>query len=186
MSGDVKETTLWTGADVFIAPEATAGPTDLTTAWPAAWKAAGLLDGEGGITEGRDGDTSEHYAWGGILFRRTSSKHKRTFKFTALEDNDTVWSLVNPGSPARTTDVATGTRTGTVKVPEAGHKFAIGMELRDGAKIKRRNALSAEVQEVSEIKESESDPTVYEITVVVYPETDGTLYHVVETDPATL
>ena len=184
MSGDVKETSLWTGADVYIAPDGTAGPADLTTAWAVDWKAVGLLDGESGITESRDQDTKEHYAWGGILFRRTSSKHKRSFKFVALEDNDTVWGLLNPGSPARTT--ATGTRTATVKVPEAGHKFAIGFEITDGARKKRRFALSAEVTDVAEIKESESDPTVYEITVVIYPEADGTLYHEIETDPTSL
>lgn len=181
MSGDALNTTLWQGADVYIAPEGTAGPTDTTAAWAVDWKAVGLLDGENGIEESRDGDTSEHYAWGGILFRRTSSKHKRSFKFVALEDNDTVYSLVNPGSPART--VTTGVRTGKVMAPKAGVRFAIGFETVDGDRIKRRFALSAEVTEVATIKESEKDPTVYEITVVLFPESDGTLYHTVETDP---
>lgn len=181
MSGDALNTTLWQGADVFIAPENTVGPTDTTTAWAAEWKAVGLLDGEGGIEEARDGDSSEHYAWGGILYKRTNSKHKRTFKFVALEDNDTVFGLVNPGSPARTT--TTGVRTGKVMAPKAGVRFAIGFETVDGDRTKRRYALSAEVQEVATIKDSETDPTVYEITVVLFPESDGTLYHTVETDP---
>lgn len=183
MSGDAKNTALWSGADVFIAPADTDGPTDVATAWAAAWKVAGLLDGEEGITEARDGDSSEHYAWGGILFKRTSSKHKRTFKFVALEDNDVIFSLVNPGS-TRTTDVATGVRKGTIKVPK-GYRFAVGFEVREDGKVKRRFALNAEVQEIGEIKESETEPTVYEITVVIFPEADGTLYHTVETDPAT-
>ncbi|CCQ44313.1 structural protein [Pseudarthrobacter siccitolerans] len=181
MAGDAKNTALWTGADVFIAPENTAGPTDVTAAWAVAWKAVGLLDGEEGITEAREGDSSEHYAWGGLLYRRTMSKHKRTFKFVALEDNDTVFSLVNPGS---TRSVATGIRTAKIKAPVAGTKFAVGFETTDGAKKKRRFAKSAEVIEVGEIKDSETEPTVYEITVVVYPEADGTLYTTVEKDPA--
>jgi hypothetical protein len=179
MSGNAKNTSVWQGADVYIAPEGTAGPSDLTTAWAAAWKAVGLLDGEEGFTESRDETTGEHYAWGGLLFKRTRSKHKRTFKFVALEDNDTVFSLVNPGSTRTST---AGVRTSAIKVPK-GSVFAVGFELTEANKTKRRSALRAEVVEIGEVKESETDPTVYEITVVVYPESDGTLYHVVETDP---
>lgn len=179
MAGDAKNTALWQGADVYIAPEDTAGPTDLTTAWAADWKAAGLLDGEEGFTESRDGDSSEHYAWGGILFKRTSSKHKRTIKFVALEDNDVIFKLVNPGSTRTTT---AGVRTGVIKVPER-YRFSIGFELREGDRVKRRYGV-AEVEEIGEIKESESEPSVYEITVVIFPEADGTLYRTVETDPA--
>ena len=84
MSGEAKNTQLWNGADVYIAAAGTAGPATLAGDWAAPWAVAGLLDGEEGITEGRDGDTSEHYAWGGILYRRVSSKHKRTFKFVLL------------------------------------------------------------------------------------------------------
>lgn len=181
MSGDAKNTALWEGADVFIATEGTDGPADLTTAWAAAWKPAGLLDGEEGITQGRDEDTGEHYAWGGILYKRTKSKHKRSFKFVALEDNDVTFDLVNPGS---TRTIATGTRTSTIKVPTS-KRFAVGMELRQSdGKVKRRFASSATVEEIGEIKESETDPTVYEITVLVFPESDGTLYTEIETDPA--
>ena len=181
MSGDAKQTSLWQGADVYIAPEAaTDGPTDLVTAWSAGWELVGLLDGDEGFVEGREDETSEKYAWGGILYKRTSSKHKRTFKFVALEDNDTTFKLVNPGS---TRSAAAGIRTGKIKVPTAGARFSIGFELREGTKIKRRIAKHAEVQEVGEIKESEADPTVYEITVVIFPESDGTLYDTVETDP---
>jgi hypothetical protein len=179
MAGDAKNTALWTGADVYIGPEDAVGPADVSTVWGATWDAVGLLDGEEGVTEGRDGDSSEHYAWGGLLYRRTASKHKRTFKFVALEDNDVVFQLVNPGS---TRSTVTGVRTGKIKAPVAGMKFSVGFDFRDGEKVKRRFAKSAEVIEVGEIKESESEPAIYEITVVIYPESDGTLYTTVETD----
>lgn len=181
MAGTASNTALWLGADVFVAPENTAGPTNVGSAWAAAWQPVGLLNGDDGITESREGDSTEHYAWGGLLYRRTTSKHKRTFKFVALEDNATTFALVNPGSTRTTTS---GTRTAKIKAPVAGTRFAVGFEVRDGSKVKRRFALSAEVTDVAEIKESETDPTVYEITVVVFPEADGTLYTVVENDPA--
>lgn len=179
MTGDSKNTSLWGGADVFIAPTLTVGPVDVSTAWAPAWLAAGLLDGEEGITEGRDGDTSEHYAWGGLLYKRVSSKHKRTFKFVMLEDNAVTFGLVNPGSTRVT---AAGIRTSTVKVPK-NLTFAIGFELRDGTRVKRRSIKTATVEDVAEIKESEGDPSVFEVTVVIFPEADGTLYTTVETDP---
>lgn len=181
MAGNAENTALWLGADVYVAPENTDGPDDIVAAWGATWKAVGLLDGENGITEAREGDSTEHYAWGGLLYRRTNSKHKRTFKFVALEDNDTTFALINPGS---TRTVAGGVRTAKIKAPVAGTRFSVGFEVRDGAKIKRRFAKHAEVTDVAEIKESETDPTVYEITVVVFPESDGTLYTTIEDDPA--
>ncbi|USL85079.1 major tail protein [Arthrobacter phage SWEP2] len=183
MAGDAKETQLWQGADVYIAPLETAAPIDTTTAWGAGWEAVGLLDGEAGFVQSREQDTSEHYAWGGKLFRRTSSKHKRSFKFVALEDNDVVFDLVNPGSTRSTT---TGVRTSTIKTPVAGQKFSVGFELRDGGRTKRRHAAIAEVSEVAEIKESENEPTVYEITVLIFPEADDTLFTEIEDDPASV
>lgn len=180
MSGNAKNTSLWQGADVLIAAEDTDGPEDLITAWAAEWAAAGLLDGEEGFTEAREGDTSEHYAWGGNLYKRTSSKHKRTFKFVALEDNAVTFGLVNPGSD-RTS--AAGVRRARIKVPTIGKRFSVGFDLREGDKVKRRFARHAEVAEVGEIKESETDPSVFEITVVVFPDEDGVLYETVETDP---
>lgn len=177
MTGNAKNTSQWAGADVYIAPSGTAGPTTLSGTWGSGWEAAGLLDGAEGFTEGRDGETSEHYAWGSILYRRTSSKHKRTFKFVALEDNDVTFALINPGSTRTST---AGIRTSKIKAPET-QRFAIGFEVRDGDRIKRRFG-EAEMTEVGEIKEGEEEPTVYEVTVVMFPDADGVLYTTVETD----
>ena len=172
MAGDATNAALWTGADVYIAPVGSTEPVDGITALDAAYEAVGLLDGESGFAESREEESSDFYAWGGVLVKRTKSKHKRTVKFTALEDNDVVFALVNPGS---TRAVVTGLTTSAVKVPESA-EFAIVFEVEDGVNVKRRSCLGAEVQEIGEVVESESGLTVYEITVVLYPESDGTLY----------
>jgi hypothetical protein len=172
MAGDPTKAALWQNADVYIADPGTEGPTDVSTAWAAGWAAAGLLDGDEGFTEGREGESNEFYAWGGILVKKTKSKHKRTIKFVALEDNEVVYKLVNPGSERST---AGGVTTSTVKVP-TNVDFSIGFETRDGNKVKRRSVKRATVEEIGEIKESEGSLTAYEITVVIYPESDGTLY----------
>jgi hypothetical protein len=172
MAGDTANTELWSGADVYIAPAATAGPTDLTTAWAVAWKAVGLLDGESGFAESREDESSDFYAWGGILVRSTQSKHKRTIKFVMLEDNDATFDFLNPGS---TRNVATGVETSVVKVP-VYPKVAIGFEQTDGTIKKRRIVKNAKITNVGEVVESESGLTVREVTVTLFPEANGTLY----------
>lgn len=176
MAGDTTNASLWTGADVYIHDTpGTAGPDDTVAAWPTGWNPVGLLDGEEGFTIARDEDTEDHYAWGGILVKQSRSKHKRTVKFVCLEDNAVTFGLVNPGSTRGTADVLTGEVTSTIKVPQS-REFGIGFEVRDGNQIKRRVALRASVEEVGEIKEAESELSVFEITAVILPDADGTLY----------
>jgi hypothetical protein len=173
MAGSASNAGQWTDADVLIAPIGSATPADVTSAWPAAFGLVGLLDGGEGFTETRDEDTNETYAWGGLLIKRSKSKHKRTFKFVALEDNPVVFSLINPGSTRGTVG---GLTTSVVKVPVGLNEFMVGFEVTDGVTTKRRWATRATVETVGEIKEGEEEVTAYEITIVVYPESDGTLY----------
>lgn len=172
MAGDATNAALWQNADVYIAAANTAGPTNVSSAWAAGWTAVGLLDGDAGFAEAREDESNEIYAWGGLLVKKTKSKHKRTIKFIALEDNATVFGLLNP---AGTRATAGGVTTSTVKVPTLT-EFAIGFETRDGSKVKRRAIKRAVVEEIGEVVESEAGLTVYEITVAIYPESDGTLY----------
>lgn len=176
MSGDTSNVGLWTGADVYIAPASTAGPADVISPWGTDWEAVGLLSGDDGITISRDEDSSEHYGWGNILIKKTRSKHKRMIKFVALEDNKTVFNLINPGSTYDDTTTP-GLVKKTVKVPQI-EEFAIGFELRDGDKVTRRSVLRATLDSpgVADITASETDPEAYEITVIILTETDGTLY----------
>ncbi|MGW4028254.1 phage tail tube protein [Streptomyces sp. NPDC004838] len=178
MAGDTDNPRLWEGADLYAAPVGSTAPTDTTTAWAAAWKAAGLLS-EDGASESRDQDSTDHYAWGGVLVRTTRGKHKRQIKVTCLEDNLVVFGLVNPGSTAVTT---TGTTTRTVKVPTSDPR-AFGLELRDGDIVKRRVIPKGEVDEVGEVTLSDSELTAYELTITVYPAADKTLYIDITDDP---
>lgn len=176
MAGDTTNASLWTGADVYIHDvPGTAGPTDATDDWPTGWNPVGLLDGEEGFTIGRDEDTDEHYAWGGILVKQSRGKHKRTIKFVCLEDNAVTFGLVNPGSTRSAPDATTGEVTSTIKVPQS-REFAIGFETRDGNSVKRRIASRASVEEIGEIKEAEAELSMFEVTVVILPEADGTIY----------
>lgn len=174
MSGDATKTSLWTDADVRVDwTAAAAAPVDGKTPYAAAWGLVGLLDGASGIEETRDEDTAEHFAWGGILIKKVRSKHKRTIKFVALEANDDVFKLLNPGSTKGT--AVSGVTTDIVKLPKYVD-FGISFEVREGLVARRRTVKRATIEEIGTIKAGEDEPTMYEITVVIYPEADGTLY----------
>lgn len=181
MAGNVDNTHAYEDTpDLYVAATGTTAPTDLTTAWGVGWTAAGLM-GEDGLTESREQETSDHYAWGGVLLRTIKSKHKRTFRAVLLEDNATTFGLINPGS---TTATATGTDTRTVKIPTANQK-AFGFDLQDGgATVKRVIIPTGEVTEVGDIVYSDGEVTGYEVTITVYPAADGTLFKEILATPA--
>jgi hypothetical protein len=172
MAGDIDNPRIWVNADVYVGDVGSTGPTDTTTALDAAFDALGLLSDDG-MTESREQESTDHYAHGGILVRTTRSKHKRTIVVTALEDNPVVFDLVNPGSDAATT---TGTTTRTVKVPSDPNPKAFVLELVDGDVTKRRHIPRGEVVEVGDIAISDNEMTMYELTINIYPASDGTLY----------
>ncbi|WP_326792047.1 hypothetical protein OHA79_09605 [Streptomyces sp. NBC_00841] len=180
MAGSTDNPRLWEGADFYAAPSGTALPVNLDALMSTvpAWKAVGLLS-EDGASESRDEDTSDFYGWGGKLIRTKRSKHKRSIKVTCLEDNLTVFGLVNPGSTVTT---ATGVNTRTVKIPRSD-KQSFVLELVDGDITKRRHIPIGEVTEVGEVTLSESDLQAYEITVTIYPDSADVLYVDYDNDP---
>lgn len=178
MAGDTANPRIWLNADVYVAPVGTTAPTDIATALNAAYKAVGLLS-EDGMTESREEDITDHFAWGGVLVRTTRSKHKRTITVTVLEDNLVVFDLVNPGSTAAT---VTGVTTRTVKVPTTNPK-AMVLQLVDGTVTKRRAIPKCEVVEVGDVTLSDSEMAMYELTINIYPAADGTLYKDITNDP---
>lgn len=180
MAGDVSNPRLWEGADLWTAPMGTAIPTNLTDPMSSAtgWSAVGLLS-EDGASEARDEDSTDFYAWGGQLIRTKRGKHKRTIQVTALEDNLVVFGLVNPGSTVSTAD---GVNTRTVKIPKS-EKVSFVLELRDGDIVRRRHIPMGEVTEVGEVPLSETDLQAFELTITIYPDADGVLYHDIDNDP---
>lgn len=181
MAGDTSNTHAFEDApDLLVADVGTTAPTTLTDAFGVGWDAVGLL-GDEGLTEGREQDSSDHFAWGGILLRTIKSKHKRTFRVILMEDNAITFGLLNPGS---TTATSTGVDTRTVKAPTTNIK-AFGFDLKDGgATVKRIIIPTGEVTEVGDTVYSDGEVTGYEATITVYPAADGTLFKELVATPA--
>lgn len=180
MSGTPENARIWSDGDVYVAPVGTTAPVNLATALNAAFDPLGLLGSEG-LTENREQDTDDKWAWGGILVRTRKSKHKRTFKVVALEDNPVVFGLINPGSDVVT---ASGINTKTVKVPTTD-KRAFVFQMSDGDDVTRRRVVPVgEVTDVGETVYSEDGMAMVELTITAYPASDGTLYLDIDDDPA--
>lgn len=176
MAGDTANASLWPLADVWVAPVGTAMPTDVTTDMATvdpSWAAVGLLNGENGFVEAREEEVTPLFAWGGIQVRIARSQHQRNITFTMLEDNDTTFSLINPGSER--TDDGMGLTTSTVRVPTV-ERVALVFETKDGTKVRRRCVKTSQFQEMSEVTENETELTMYEVTMALLPQADGELY----------
>lgn len=177
---DPDNTRVWGGATVYVGSLSAASPTDVSTAWGTGWEPAGFISPEGGVNQARDQETNSFYGWsdaGQVLLRRVKSQHTRTFTFNFLEDNGTVFQLINPGSPAPTTDTA-GITTKDIHVPVA-QKIKIGMELVLGSVTLRRfshDGSTAELSAVGEVVESATALMVKPTTVVLYPNSAGLYY----------
>lgn len=172
MSGDPTKASIWNDADVLIAPIGSPQPANINTPFSAAWQLVGLLDGDDGIAESRDMSSDDFFAWGSILVRTARRQFVLTRKFTALEDNAVTAGLVWPGSSETERFV-----------PNLNHRFLIAFETWDGDKKRRViSTLAAEVEEVGDITDTESDLTKYEITVKIYPNADKKLFDIQSSD----
>ncbi len=183
--GDPSNARLWADADVYVA-FGTDGdlsgvevPTDVDTEFGADWDLVGLLDGGEGFTQTRDEDVSDKYAWGGILIRTARKNFKFSQSFTALEDNETTFRLRWPGS----------TRGETIVVPSGNQieRVLVAFETRDGDITHRLiSAFEAEITVDGDVGENEEDIASVPFMATVFPDADGVLFTVQETEVASV
>lgn len=169
MAGNPNNAGSWANADVLIGPITAVDPV-AGAAWGTDWKFVGLLKGDDGFGADRSSDSNDIFAWGGVLIETTDKNYKETKSFTALEDNDVVQGLINPGSTLTFgTGATAGQITGTLVVP-VKTKFKIGFELRRSNMIKRRISKNyATLDGWPTQAENEDDAEAVEITVAIYP-----------------
>lgn len=164
MAGDPTNAMLWPDADVYVAPLATVLPADVDAVFPAGWEFVGLLDGDAGFTESRDEDTALHYAWGGLLVKKSRRQFQLTRTFTALEDNDVTRDLLWPGSTAT-----------ELVVPQAVRRL-VCFEVREGDKVHRAfSAHEVEIEVDGDITMSEADLTRLPFLCTFFPTAAGVL-----------
>lgn len=166
MSGDPTKANLWTDADVYVSTNlAAALPADANTPFGVDWSLVGLLDGDDGFPETRDEDTDDKFAWGGVLVRTSRQHFKLTKSCTCLEDNDTTYALIWPGS--------TKTR---IKVPRPA-RVLVAFEVREGDKVRRLiTSQYAEASLDGDHGENETDLESATLAFTIFPTADGWLF----------
>lgn len=173
MAGNPLNARLWTHADVYVSFDLDApNPADVNTAFSVDWDPVGLLDGDAGFVENREQEETDHYVWGNILVRTTRRNYKETHSFTAFEDTAITQRLYRPGSSA-----------GEYSVPEV-ESCKVAFETREGTSIKRLiSKQRCEVTLNGQRTVNESGLATYPLIATVYPDGDGVLFVVQETDP---
>lgn len=96
---------IWEGADLLVDFTGVApAPTGLATLdeLDSAWEAVGIITQDGGISQSDTIESTEHFGYGNVFVRESFGKQVSTFTFAAMEDNDVVFRLSNPGSDSAT------------------------------------------------------------------------------------
>lgn len=173
MAGTPEKAAVWANADVLIAPITAVNPGP-GEEFSSDWKYAGLLDGDGGFVFSGTRDSTDHFAWGGVLVATTRKNFVQTAKFTVLEKNATVYSILHPGSSFTWTG---NDFSGTRNVPDSQYKFKIAFEKRSLPVTERLISVNyAQVDELGDEEETEDSLTMREVTVKIYPSSTGALF----------
>lgn len=174
MSGDPTNVNIWAEADVLVLKpgDIPAGdtildmvPATIDAPWPAAWKPAGLLNGDKGFEESSEWDETKHPAWGFGIIKTGYKDFEMTQKFTTLEDNPTTAYLRSKN------DTAT-----EVKVSKPAQVY-LGFETRDGdGKAQRRITPVPSSVKYTGRTQNEQDIPEVEYEANIYPNSEKTLF----------
>jgi hypothetical protein len=160
---------------VLRAPLGSTGPTDVSTALDAAFKAAGYVH-EDGLTKSIGRSTEKVKAWGGDVVKITQTEHSVTLAFGFIEVmNETVLKALN-GDDRVTVTPATTTAGTLTEVEVTGDELPASMyvfEIKDGDARIRIFAPNAHLTEQGDTTYSDSDVIQYPVTYEALPDESG-------------
>jgi hypothetical protein len=176
VAGNPGNAAVWGGADVLVAPLGSPIPVG-NAAFSVAWKYAGLLDGGQGFEESIEQDSTDHSAWGYGVIATTYGNTKVTKTFTALEENQTVMSLVYDTS-AMTFDDTAGTYVGDLKVRDNTTRLLVAFVTTSGNRERRMITKNyGTIAPTSAGSESEEALQSKGLTVTIVPDASKILYY---------
>lgn len=149
---------------VYLAPEGTALPTDVSTPLNAAFADVGLIS-EDALTESLEISTEKLRAWQRPVGVRTlTTEVNWSFQFQMMETSPLNLELYYGGADST---VSTNVATTTIKAWPVGVKKACVIELEDGDVITRFSIPLVEVGERGEVNHVNTDGTMYDVTLNV-------------------
>ncbi|MEU2724077.1 hypothetical protein [Streptomyces smyrnaeus] len=169
--------------NVYVAPKGTAAPTDLTTAWGAAWKDLGYLNDDGVEME-YSTDVEDIMAWQSLSpVRRVLTSVDMTLAFTAIELRADAMTLYFPDSTI--TEVTAGT-VYKLDIPSApgSAEMAFGFEWVDDTIINRVIIPRGEVTDRESVNFQRGEPVGLGMTVSAYASSSPELATWLSNDPS--
>ncbi|MGW6699640.1 hypothetical protein [Nocardia sp. NPDC055049] len=140
-------------------------PATIGDSFDETWDNLGILNGDSGITNPREWDTTEHFGWGIGRYRKGHKNFKESRVMTCLESNATTRRIARPGSTAT-----------NIVIPRPD-SFILAFEFTNDQGLPEREftARPAECW-IPNLDRNESDPTSYEITADIFATGSGLLY----------
>ena len=157
-----------TGA-VYVAPVATALPTNATTALAVAYEDVGFIH-EDGVTETQDTDTEDIKAWqNGATVRKIQTSHDLMYAFTMLETNGIVLKEFYgdfTAGEAAADDVT------EIKGEELPNRRWV-LSVVDGLEVIRIAIPDGQITDRGDVTYANSEAVGREVTITCYPDSTG-------------
>ncbi|WP_054812105.1 hypothetical protein [Nocardia arizonensis] len=157
---------IYSDAAVYVGKTLTPNnPATIAADFDATWDNLGILNGDDGIKNAREWDTTEHFGWGIGRYRKGHKNYKESKVVTCLESNPTTRRIARPGSSPT-----------NIVVPRPG-LFMLAFEYTNDQGLLEREftARPAECW-IPNLDRNESDPTSHEVTADIFATGSGLLY----------
>ncbi|GAA2216968.1 hypothetical protein GCM10010400_72810 [Streptomyces aculeolatus] len=165
MANDADNVRAGLDGGIYVAPIGSTVPTDVTTAWDAAWTELGFMS-EDGVELNYSTDVEDINAWQALSpVRRILTGVDMTLGFTAIELKADSISLYFPDSTLTTTSGVTKLDIPSSPAPA---EMAFGLEWRDGTITNRLILPRGEVTERGAISLQRGAAVGLEMTVSAY------------------
>lgn len=167
--------------NVYVAPVGTTLPTDVSTPLESAFKEVGHVS-EDALTESLDISTEILKSWQRPTGIRTlTTEVSWTFQFQMMETSPLNLELFYGDAD---TTVSGGVATTAIKAWPVGKPYAMVIEITDGDVVTRFALPRIEVGERGEVNHTNTEGTVYDVTVNVMGTSIDDLGYRITNDPA--
>lgn len=168
--------------NIYMAPKGSTAPTDLTTAWDAAWLDLGYMS-EDGVSLDLKTDVQDIKAWQSLSpVRRVLTSLDLTMQFTAIELKTPTVTAFFPG--ATMTDVSGTVHQLSIPAAPGPQEYAFGMEWVDGTITNRLIIPRGEITDRGTISVHRSDAVALQMTVSAYATSAPEIATWLSNDPA--
>ena len=153
---------------VYVAPIATAAPTDSSTALDAAFLDLGYVSADG-ISESIERDTTQIRGWqNGALLREVTSSGSYSISLTFLETNLNVLELYYGST------ITAGALNGDPA--STGGKKSFVIDVIDGSDIERIYIHLGEIVSIGERVLASGEAVGYNVTITAYADADNVTF----------